>query len=88
MQKSATDTTGRPASTESPSAPTAELLDVIAVAILLGCSKRHVIRLADCGRMPRPVKLGALIRWRRAELDAWIKAGCPKVPSSGGRGNA
>lgn len=53
------------------------LLDVQAVAQLLDCSARHVYRLADAGRMPRPVKLGALVRWRRADLDAWLAAGCP-----------
>ena len=57
-------------------APAAQLLDVRSVAALLGCSTRHVYRLADAGRMPPPVRLGALIRWRRADLDAWIAGGC------------
>lgn len=58
--------------------PPAELLDVTEVAALLGgCSTRHVYRLTDADRMPRPVRLGALVRWRRAELLAWIAAGCP-----------
>ena len=55
----------------------AALLDVRAVAAELGCSQRHVYRLADAGRMPAPVKLGALVRWRRAELSEWIADGCP-----------
>jgi len=56
----------------------AELLDVRAVAALLGgCSTRHVHRLADAGRMPRPIRLGSLLRWRRAELETWIAAACP-----------
>lgn len=64
----------------------AELLDVKAVALVLGgCSTRHVYRLADAGRMPRPIKLGALIRWRRAELEAWIGAGCPSQQPGGRR---
>jgi excisionase family DNA binding protein len=54
-----------------------QLLDVKAVAEILGVSTRHVYRLADAGRMPRPVKLGALVRWSRANLDEWIAAGCP-----------
>lgn len=45
----------------------AALLDVKAVAALLGCSARHVYRLADASRMPAPVHVGALVRWRRAE---------------------
>ena len=57
-----------------------ELLDVRAVAHLLGgCSIRHVIRLADASRMPKPVKLGTLVRWRKAEVLAWISAGCPPL---------
>ena len=64
----------------------AELLDVTAVSSLLGgCSIRHVYRLSDAGRMPRPVKLGALVRWRRAELEAWITAGCPSQQPGGRR---
>ena len=55
-----------------------ELLDVRAVATLLDCSARHVYRLADAGRMPQPVKLGALVRWRRKDLSDWIDAGCPR----------
>jgi len=57
----------------------AEMLDVKAVARLLSCSTRHVYRLADAGRMPCPRKLGALVRWSRTELAAWIAAGCPTM---------
>jgi excisionase family DNA binding protein len=53
------------------------LLDVRQVAAILGCSARHVYRLSDAGRMPRPVKLGSLVRWPRAAVDEWIAAGCP-----------
>lgn len=55
----------------------AALLDVGAVAAMLGCSTRHVYRLADSGRMPRPVKLGTLNRWRPAEIENWLASGCP-----------
>ena len=51
------------------------LLDVRAVGRLLGCSPRHVIRLADSGRLPRPIPLGRLQRWRRADLDAFLADG-------------
>ena len=53
------------------------LLDIRAVATLLNCSVRHIHRLRDGGRMPQPVKLGSLSRWRRSELEAWIADGCP-----------
>jgi predicted DNA-binding transcriptional regulator AlpA len=53
------------------------LLDVRTVARMLNCSARHVHRMSDAGHMPRPVKLGASIRWRRGELAVWIDDGCP-----------
>jgi excisionase family DNA binding protein len=64
-------TTAPPADT-----PAAQLLDVRAVAALLDCSPRHVYRLADAGRMPPPVRLGTLVRWRRQDLAAWLDGGC------------
>ena len=63
-----------------------ELLDVQAVATLLDCSARHVYRLSDAGRMPRPLKLGALVRWRRSDVLGWIDDGCvPVRTAKGGR---
>ena len=59
--------------TDSP----ATLFDVEQVASILNCSPRHVYRLADAGAMPRPRHLGALVRWSRLEIEAWVKAGCP-----------
>ena len=59
------------------------LLDVGQVAKLLGCSTRHVYRLADGGRMPRPVKLGALNRWSLAGIEEWISDGCKPVARRG-----
>ena len=63
-------------------ASAAVLLDVQAVATLLDCSPRHVYRLADGGRMPSPVRLGALVRRRRQDLDAWFADGCKPVRAS------
>jgi len=53
------------------------LIDVHSVATLLACSARHVWRLADSGRMPRPFKIGALSRWDRATIERWVSEGCP-----------
>ncbi len=62
----------------------AQLLDVADVAAMLGVSGRHVYRLADAGRMPRPVKLGGSVRWSRAAILEWIANGCPAVDSRQG----
>ena len=60
------------------------LIDVLAVAELLDCSTRHVYRLADTGRMPRKIKLGALVRWNRSQIEEWVIAGCPSVATDDG----
>jgi excisionase family DNA binding protein len=57
----------------------AEMLTVRAVAALLDCSPRHVYRLSDSGRMPKALKLGALVRWSRSAVLNWIANGCPRV---------
>ena len=51
----------------------------------MGAEVIRVDRLADAGRLPRPIKLGALIRWRRAELLEWLDAGCPSCRKDGVR---
>lgn len=66
-------------------ASAAKLLDVQAVAALLGISSRTVYRLSDAGRMPGPVKLGSLVRWNRAVIDEWVSAGCPRVERRAGK---
>ena len=61
------------------------LLTVKEVAEMLGLSERTVYRLSDAGNMPRPVKLGAAVRWRTKELEAWIEDGCPARPQAARR---
>lgn len=58
------------------------------IARMLQASTRHVRRLADSGAMPRPVHLGRLVRWRRADVDAWLAAGCRRVGPNAMKGGA
>jgi excisionase family DNA binding protein len=58
------------------------LLTVDEVAELLRVSPRHVYRLVDGGRMPRPLKLGGARRWDREAVNDWILSGCPAMPSA------
>ena len=69
--------------TAGPERVLADLLDVNAVAAMLDCSPRTVFRLADSEQLPRPVRLGALVRWRAAELREWIGGGCQSVGRRG-----
>lgn len=59
--------------------PDALLLNVKEVAVVLGCSARTVYRLSDAGKMPRLIKLGVLVKWRRSEIEKWIEQGCPNA---------
>ena len=53
------------------------LVNVHDVAALLKCSPRHVWRLVEAGKIPRPYKVGALCRWDRAAIQQWVRDGCP-----------
>ena len=61
------------------------LLTVKQLAELLNCSKRHVYRLTDRGALPQPVRLGALVRWNRTQIEQWIVSGCPSCRQGGRR---
>lgn len=62
------------------------MLNVKQVAVLLNCSQRHVFRLAQAGSIPKPRKLGTLVRWSRSELEKWIAEGCPTMANQSGDG--
>jgi predicted DNA-binding transcriptional regulator AlpA len=47
------------------------------LATLTARSERSVWRDHVAGLLPRPVRLGRAVRWRRDEILAWIEAGCP-----------
>ncbi len=51
--------------------------NVKTLAAFLHCSPRHVERLNSSGRLPRPIRIGRLVRWPHDEITAWIHAGCP-----------
>ncbi len=53
------------------------LIDARAAWTLCGLSKSSWYKNLSCGRIPRPVKIGGALRWRRLELEEWIAAGCP-----------
>jgi predicted DNA-binding transcriptional regulator AlpA len=59
------------------------LIDAKEVGRILGCSWRHVMRLADQGALPWGYKLGALRRWDLAEIEAFIAGGCRPVRQAG-----
>lgn len=52
-------------------------LDAAGLAQGLGVSVRHIRRLNAAGKLPRPVRLGRLVRWAADEIRDWLAAGCP-----------
>lgn len=44
---------------------------------LCGLSKSAWYKYRSAGKIPAPVRIGGALRWRRAELEAWVGAGCP-----------
>lgn len=77
-----TDRPGMDRQDASPAATTV-LMTINQVAKILGCSTRHVRRLVDANRIPRPIKLGALLRWIKTDVDCWLAAGCPNCRKGG-----
>jgi predicted DNA-binding transcriptional regulator AlpA len=53
------------------------LVPDIEAARMAGVSRATWHRLRAGGKLPATVKLGRAVRWRRAEIVAWIEAGCP-----------
>jgi len=56
---------------------TPELLRDKEVARMLGLSTRSVHTMRSCGRLPREVRLGRSLRWRRRDIEKWVEMNCP-----------
>ena len=54
------------------------LLSADEAAALCGVGRSHWYSMHSSGQLgPLPVRLGRRTLWRREELAAWVKAGCP-----------
>jgi excisionase family DNA binding protein len=47
------------------------------LAGLLNLSTRTVWRMLSAGQIPKPVRIGASVRWRLDQVREWINDGCP-----------
>jgi len=61
----------------APTTASSLLVSAQTLAKRLGVSVRTLWRLRGGGKLPPPIRLGGAVRWRTAEIDAWIEAGCP-----------
>lgn len=48
------------------------LLDPKQLAEFLGCSARNVRHLSAAGKLPKPVRVGRLLRWPRKSIEQWL----------------
>ena len=63
------DTTSRTASI---------MIDIPTLAAELCISVKTIRRMAQCGRMPAPIKLMGRVLFRRADIEKWVSDGCPR----------
>jgi predicted DNA-binding transcriptional regulator AlpA len=65
--------------TEKSSTPQTEplLIPPVEAAGLINISQATLWRHTATEKIPAPVKVGRKTFWRRAEILAWIDAGCP-----------
>ncbi len=57
--------------------PVPLLISADELARLLRRSRRTIGRLKAAGKLPKPVRSGGGVLWRRAEIDEWVRVGCP-----------
>jgi len=55
------------------------LLSQAELARLLNISSRTISRMNASGKIPKPVRVGRSVLWRREEIERWIEVGCPIV---------
>lgn len=54
------------------------MIDAKQAAALISVSPATWHRMVAAGKTPAPIKLsGGCVRWRTADLQSWIDAGCP-----------
>lgn len=76
MKRLSTDT-ARTVSAGSQNPPARLYLSAAEVGTRYSMSARSVYRHADLGTMPRPVRIGKMVRWSVESLEKWEADGFP-----------
>jgi predicted DNA-binding transcriptional regulator AlpA len=66
---------------QKPPEDMALLIDSRKAAKLLNVSERKLWEMWNSGKMPKPARIGRVVRWGYEELRAWVAAGCPAQDS-------
>ena len=61
------------------------MIDVRKVAAILSISTRSVWRLVASEEFPQPIRFGRNVRWRLAEVEAWIEARATSIQNDNPR---
>ncbi len=69
-----------PANQETPANREGEsaMMDAREAAKLCSFSESMLYKLNRAGKMPPPIRIGALLRWKRSDVVRWIEEGCPE----------
>ena len=62
------------------------LISVDELSRKMSISTRSIWRRLSCGELIKPVRLGKIVRWRLAEVESWIAAGCPRPDGDSSKG--
>ena len=54
-----------------------KLLSAEAVGTMLSLSRRQIFRLNSCGKIPKPIRIGGVVRWSEKSISEWLAAGAP-----------
>lgn len=69
------------ASTAEKRSTHSQLLSLQTVAKICQVDDKTIRRWIDQGRIPVPMKIGRLLRWKQPVIADWIDNGCPRVSS-------
>ena len=55
------------------------LLNARRLSEKLSLSVRTIWRLRSSGKLPKPVMVGASVRWRAKDIEEWLSLDCPDM---------
>lgn len=53
------------------------LIDANSAALMCGMHRASWYKAVASGKAPAGVRIGGMVRWRKAELESWIAHDCP-----------
>lgn len=54
-----------------------QLITIKKLAAILDIGERTAWRYLSAGKLPKPIRLGRLVRWDKAVIHSWVDAGTP-----------